>query len=180
MIWPFVGDVGRPQWEGRKAHRGGARAGERRAGLERHRRCARPRRPRRPEVADPYTRAGSGGQCLDYLDPVTEEPLPTWYQALDRLAADEDTRPAHVIRFGAELDVKGLLGGTPDADRSVRYLTKYLTKAVGETYTDAEHTDAAYEAHIDRLHAEVRYLPCSPDCANWLRFGAHRAPSAQD
>jgi hypothetical protein len=24
---------------------------------------------------------------------------------------------------------------------------------------------------MDRLHAELRYLPCSPACANWLRYG---------
>jgi hypothetical protein len=47
----------------------------------------------------------------------------------------------------------------------------HLTKAVAETYTDpeGEHVDAAYEAHIDRLHAELAYLPCSPECA--LRYG---------
>lgn len=105
----------------------------------------------------------------DYLDPVTEQPLLTWDAALDGLNADDGARPAHVLRFGPQLDVQGLLAGSPDADRSVRYLTKYLTKAVGETYSSD--SDAAYEAHIDRLHAEVRWLPCSPDCANWLRFG---------
>jgi len=73
------------------------------------------------------------------------------------------------MRFGRQLDVQGLLAGSPDVDRSVRYLTKYLTKAVGETY--AGDSTAAYEAHIDRLHEEVRWLPCSPDCSNWLRFG---------
>ena len=105
----------------------------------------------------------------DYLDPVTEEPLQTWAAAIAAIDNDSAATPAHVLRFGSELDVQGLLAGSPDADRSVRYLTKYLTKAVGETYaTDA---GAAYEAHIDRLHDEVRWLPCSPDCANWLRFG---------
>lgn len=54
---------------------------------------------------------------------------------------------------------------------SVRYLTKYLTKAIGETYADDNTVDLDYEAHIDRLHAEVRWLPCSPECANWLRYG---------
>ncbi len=29
----------------------------------------------------------------------------------------------------------------------------------------------AREAQIDRLHAELRWLPCSPRCANWLRYG---------
>ena len=52
----------------------------------------------------------------------------------------------------------------------MRYLTKYLTKAVGETYAD-QAQESSYAVHIDRLHDEVRWLPCSPDCANWLRFG---------
>ena len=25
--------------------------------------------------------------------------------------------------------------------------------------------------HVDRLHAELRWLPCSERCANWLRYG---------
>ncbi|QKE82752.1 replication initiator [Arthrobacter sp. NEB 688] len=106
---------------------------------------------------------------LDYLDPITGLPLQTWAEALDELDRQPLARPAHVLRFGSQIDIQGLLAGSPDADRSVRYLTKYLTKAVGETY--ARDANASYEAHIDRLHAEVRWLPCSPDCANWLRFG---------
>lgn len=42
---------------------------------------------------------------------------------------------------------------------------------MAETYADPERVDPAYEAHIDRLHAEVLYLPCSEACANWLRYG---------
>ena len=42
------------------------------------------------------------------------------------------------------------------AERAVRYLTKYLTKAIGETFTDPDTVDLAYEAHVDRLHAELR------------------------
>ena len=75
------------------------------------------------------------------------------------------------MRLGQQVDIKGIVAGTPDADRAVRYLTKYLTKAVAETYADGDGTDAAYEDHIDRLHDEVRWLPCSRECANWLRFG---------
>lgn len=108
---------------------------------------------------------------LDYLDPLTCEPLPTWNQALAALEEDPNARPAHVMRFGRQVDVKGLIAGTPDTDRAVRYLTKYLTKALAETFAGDDHVDSAYERHIDRLHREVRYLPCSPDCANWLRFG---------
>lgn len=77
------------------------------------------------------------------------------------------------MRFGSQVDIKGIDGGSPEADRAVRYLTKYLTKAVTETYTDPsrEQVDAGYEAHIDRMHDELRFQPCSPECANWLRYG---------
>jgi hypothetical protein len=75
------------------------------------------------------------------------------------------------MRFGCQLDIKGIVARSTDADRSVRYLTKYLTKSVAETYTDEEHPDLEYEAHVDRVHAELRWVPCSPSCANWLRYG---------
>jgi len=102
-----------------------------------------------------------------YVDPDTGEALPTWGEATEDL--DE---PAHVVRFGTQVDIKGLLGGSADSDRTVRYLCKYLTKNVADTYADsnAEWSDA-YERHTDRLHQEVRWLPCSPSCANWLRYG---------
>lgn len=106
-----------------------------------------------------------------YRDADTGYPLPRWEQAIQAMDDDPDSRPAHVMRLGQQVDIKGILGGTPDADRAVRYLTKYLTKAVAETYADDEGDDAAYEAHIDRLHEHVRWLPCSRECANWLRFG---------
>jgi hypothetical protein len=113
-----------------------------------------------------------------YLDPDTGAVLPTWDEALDEL--DDEAEPMHVLRLGAQVDIKGLLGGTPDSDRAVRYLCKYLTKSVADTYAiprgdeDPEDVDpaaAAYGRHIDRLHREVRWLPCSPACANWLRYG---------
>ncbi|WP_298455296.1 replication initiator [uncultured Cellulomonas sp.] len=111
-----------------------------------------------------------------YRDPHTAAPLTSWDRALDDLGADPDAKPLHVLRFGAQVDLKGLLGGTEDSDRAVRYLCKYLTKSVTETYA-RDHVDPedravrAYEAHIDRLHMELRWLPCSPRCANWLRHG---------
>jgi hypothetical protein len=73
------------------------------------------------------------------------------------------------MRFGAQAGIKGIDGDSPDADRAVRYLTKYLTKAVADP--EGEHVEAAYEAYIDRMHDQLRYLPCSPECANWLRYG---------
>jgi hypothetical protein len=77
------------------------------------------------------------------------------------------------MRLAARPTSKGIIAPSEDRDRAVRYLTKYLTKAVAETYTDpdGEMLDAAYEAHIDRLHYEVRWLPCSPECINWIRYG---------
>jgi hypothetical protein len=105
-----------------------------------------------------------------YRDPDTGFPLPTWAQALDELDADPDARPAVVMRFGTQVDIAGIIAPSPDADRAIRYLVKYLAKSVAETYSDPEHLDPAYEAHIDRLH-QVLYLPCSPECANWLRYG---------
>ena len=113
-----------------------------------------------------------------YLDPDTGAVLPTWDEALDEL--DDEADPMHVLRLGAQVDIKGLLGGTADSDRAVRYLCKYLTKSVADTYAtpadqaDDEEVDSsvvAYERHIDRLHGEVRWLPCSPSCANWIRYG---------
>ncbi|SDR82333.1 hypothetical protein SAMN04488543_0558 [Friedmanniella luteola] len=107
-----------------------------------------------------------------YVDADTGEVLPTWDQALDRLAADPAAKPAHVMRFGRQVDMAGTIAPSEDADRAVRYLTKYLTKAVADTHTEPDsEPEPVVEAHVDRLHAELRYLPCSERCANWLRYG---------
>ncbi|MGO4360896.1 replication initiator [Terrabacter sp. RAF57] len=122
-----------------------------------------------------------------YTDPSTGVALPTWQDALDRLDAGResghDTEPMHVLTFGKQVDIKGLLGGTPHSDRAIRYLCKYLTKSIADTYaaptkddgvgpdSESDAASFAYERHIDRLHREVRWLPCSPACANWLRHG---------
>jgi hypothetical protein len=101
-----------------------------------------------------------------YRDPENGTRLPTWAEALDDVAA-----PAALMRFGGQVDIKGIIAPSADADRSVRYLTKYLAKSVTDTYSDAEHPDPRYQEHIDRLHQELVFLPCSPECANWLRYG---------
>ncbi|MGL5862873.1 MAG: replication initiator [Phycicoccus sp.] len=125
-----------------------------------------------------------------YVDPSTGEALPTWGQALDALDEAEDTEPLHSMGWGAQVDMQGILSGTEDSDRAVRYLTKYLTKAVADTYaTDPDTLDpddryavqraARYDAHIDALHAHTRVLPCSPGCANWLAYGTQpKTPTA--
>ena len=61
-----------------------------------------------------------------------------------------------------------MLAGSKDASRCIGYLTKYLTKHVGDCHQAA--TDAQ-AAHAGRLADALRYEPCSPTCANWLRYG---------
>jgi hypothetical protein len=102
----------------------------------------------------------------NYLDPVTGELLPTWDQALDDIGPGDP--PRHVARFGPKFDAQGVLAGTKDAARCVRYLTKYLTKQIAGCHTA---DTAAQREHAARLAEALRYEPCSPRCANWLRYG---------
>jgi hypothetical protein len=101
-----------------------------------------------------------------YLDPATGEVLPTWDQALDAIGSHDE--PLHVSRFGATFDAQGVLAGSKDAARCIGYLTKYLTKQVADCHQ--ADTDAQRE-HVARLADAFRYEPCSPTCANWLRYG---------
>ncbi|MET9069415.1 replication initiator [Streptosporangium sandarakinum] len=121
-----------------------------------------------PRADLPEGQSYPDGQAGDYLDPATGEVLPTWHEALDRLDTDDDAEPLHVIRFGDQVDVQGVLAGTPDADQCIRYLSKYLTKSLGESL-DAD--DPARREHAARLVKALRYEPCSPSCPNWLRYG---------
>ena len=102
----------------------------------------------------------------NYLDPATGEILQTWPDALDAIGPAD--QPQHVARFGAQFDAEGVLAGSRDANRCIGYLTKYLTKQVAECHVPD--TDVQ-QAHADRLAEALRYEPCSPTCANWLRFG---------
>jgi hypothetical protein len=101
-----------------------------------------------------------------YVDPTTGEVLPTWDQALDAIGP-ADT-PLHVARFGPTFDAQGVLAGTRDSGRCIGYLTKYLTKAIAGCHQAAADTE---RDHADRLAAALRFEPCSPSCANWLRYG---------
>ena len=74
------------------------------------------------------------------------------------------------MRFGTQTDMRGIIAPSPDADRAVRYLVKYLTKIRRRNLRRPRRCQPR-AAHIDRLHDELRYLPCSPGCANWLRYG---------
>jgi hypothetical protein len=117
---------------------------------------------RLPEWDD---RAGS------YVDPDSHQPLPSWQDALDRLDADPHAPPAHVMHLGAQIDMQGLIAGTPETDRRIGYLCKYLTKSIAGAHGDREHTSPARAGHLDRLAEQVRWLPCAPQCPNWLRYG---------
>ena len=101
-----------------------------------------------------------------FTDPDTEALLPSWDQACEQL-----TEPAHVVRFGAQVHVKGILGGTEEAGRHVGYLTKYLAKSIGQAAGLGEHSTDAYRDHAQRLHAELQVTPCSPRCPVWLLYG---------
>jgi hypothetical protein len=101
-----------------------------------------------------------------YLDPATGELLPTWDEALDAIGADDE--PLHTARFGPRFDAKGVIAGSRDTARCVGYLTKYLTKQLGDCH---QAQTAAQHDHADQLAGALRYEPCSPTCANWLRYG---------
>ncbi|MDQ1292654.1 MAG: hypothetical protein QG608_534, partial [Actinomycetota bacterium] len=119
--------------------------------------------PDRTPLWDPTSGPdGQGG----FVDPDTRTPLPTWDQALDALG--DDATPAHVIRFGDQHDVQGLLAGSPQADRRIGYLTKYLTKSMGGAH---ENPTPTQRAHARRLAEVLAVEPCSPSCPCWLRHG---------
>ena len=105
-------------------------------------------------------------QVGGYVDPATGEVLPTWDEALDAIGPYD--LPWHVARFGERFDAQGVLAGSKDAARCIGYLTKYLTKHLGDCHQTAT---GAQTAHADRLVQALRYEPCSPRCANWLRYG---------
>ncbi|MEO3855621.1 replication initiator [Acrocarpospora sp. B8E8] len=105
---------------------------------------------------------------VGYFDPATGEVLPTWDEALDQFANDQDAEPVHVARFGVQTDIQGVLAGTKDADQCIGYLSKYLTKSLGQSMDGA---GDAQHLHAERLMNALRWEPCSAACANWLRYG---------
>ncbi len=102
----------------------------------------------------------------NYLDPVTGEVLPTWDQALDSIGPQD--QPLHVARFGPKFDAQGVLAGSKDSGRCIKYLTKYLTKQISGCHQASTDTQ---RDHADKLMDALRFEPCSPGCANWLRYG---------
>ncbi|MEV0343011.1 replication initiator [Nocardia sp. NPDC050713] len=103
-----------------------------------------------------------------FVDPRTRRALTGWDDAMTVIDSVDDLEPAHTMKFGAESKPVQILAGTPEMDRKVAYLTKYLTKSVGEIL---ESDSPRVNRHYDRLHAELQRTPCSKTCAVWLRYG---------
>ncbi|HYS34649.1 MAG TPA: replication initiator, partial [Pseudonocardiaceae bacterium] len=103
-----------------------------------------------------------------WVDPATGQSLPTWAQMLDAIDADPQARPAHVVRFGNQVNVKGVDAGSKDAARLPGYITKYLTKNSADCHPIG--SDPQRE-HLDRLWHQLRVTPCSERCGNWLLYG---------
>jgi hypothetical protein len=62
----------------------------------------------------------------------------------------------------------GIEAGTAKAEKAIGYITKYITKSVDECHT---RTSPREIEHHRRFHEALRFTPCSPRCANWLRYG---------
>ncbi|MFC9964903.1 replication initiator [Nocardia ignorata] len=103
-----------------------------------------------------------------FVDPRTGRPLTYWDDALAVMDAVDDLEPAHTMRFGGQAKPVQIIAGTEEMDNKVRYLTKYLTKSIGEVL---EPDSTRVAVHYDRLHAELQDTPCSPGCGVWLRYG---------
>ncbi|MEV5825213.1 replication initiator [Spirillospora sp. NPDC052242] len=110
----------------------------------------------------------AAGENGGYVDPATGEILPTWDDALDAIGLDDDAEPLHVVRFGRQIDAQGVMADSPESRKLIGYLTKYLVKGVAECH-NAE--TFSQREHADRMAETLRYEPCSPTCANWLRYG---------
>lgn len=103
-----------------------------------------------------------------FTDPRTRKPLMDWDDVLAVMDSVDDLEPAHTMKFGGQSKAVQILGGSEEMDVKVRYLTKYLTKSIGEVL----HTDSPrVAAHYDRLHKELQRTPCSKTCGVWLRYG---------
>jgi hypothetical protein len=100
-----------------------------------------------------------------FVDPDSGAPLTTFDEACEHLAA-----PAHTVRLGTQVHVKGVLGGTEEAGRHIGYLTKYLTNVATAAGLGEDATDRQCEHH-NRLVAELQITPCSPRCPVWLLYG---------
>lgn len=120
-----------------------------------------------PEFDDDHMPVWNG---VTFTDPRTGRVLPSIDDALDVIGEMDEFEPAHTIRFGTQVDprhIQGVVAGT-EANRTIRYVTKYLTKSIGEVLAS---DSPRVRDHYDRLHHELTLTPCSPKCPVWLRYG---------
>ncbi|GAA4939212.1 replication initiator [Actinoplanes utahensis] len=103
-----------------------------------------------------------------WVDPDTGRPLPSWDEALDAIDDDPDAEPAHLVRFGAQVKAKGVDSSSADVERTIGYITKYVTKSAADCH---QVTSDPQRQHLDRLWHELRVTPCSERCSNWLLYG---------
>jgi hypothetical protein len=101
-----------------------------------------------------------------FTDSDTGAPLPSWDQACEQLS-----EPVHVVRFGTQVHVKGILGGTEEAGRHVGYLTKYLTKSVGQAAGLDQHATDAQRDHATGSTPNYR----SPRARHGVQYGCSTA-----
>jgi hypothetical protein len=107
-------------------------------------------------------------ETATWVDPDGRTPLTSWADALAAIDQDPDVEPAHVVRFGPQVKARGVDPGTKDVDRTVGYITKYITKNAADCHTV---TTEAQREHLDLLWRQLRVTPCSDRCANWLLYG---------
>ena len=108
------------------------------------------------------------GDQAAWVDPDTNEPLPSWADALDDIDSDPTAEPVHVVRFGTQVHAEGVTPGTVHANRTIGYITKYITKSAADCHKAS--TDRQRD-HLDRLWEQLRVTPCNERCANWLLYG---------
>ncbi|MFB9181352.1 replication initiator [Dactylosporangium sucinum] len=117
-----------------------------------------------PKVGEPGRAPLWDSDAETWCDAETGAPLPTWDEALDAI----DDEPAHVIRFGSQIRAEGVNAGDKDAERTIGYITKYITKSSADCH--AITTDRQRD-HLERFWRQLRVTPCSERCANWLLYG---------
>ncbi|MER7445235.1 replication initiator [Micromonospora avicenniae] len=103
-----------------------------------------------------------------WVDPDTHEPLTTWADALDNLDQQANPEPIHVVRFGRQVHAEGVTPGTIHAERTIGYITKYITKSAADCHKP---TTDRQRNHLERLWHQLRITPCNERCANWLLYG---------
>ena len=109
---------------------------------------------------------------VGYVDPESGAVLPTWRQAVEAL--EEESGPVHVLRFGKQMDLQGIVATEGDADRRVAYLTKYLAKGFAEAFADE---DERLEAAAGSSAAVARGGPLVAVLAAVLELAAVRRPA---